>query len=277
MEIIASQRVKKFLDWLLSQDYFVHYQVIDPLYWGIVDIIDTLVMEMDIESEMMFFIGQNSKTDLHHVIQQNLSETEHVFSRFEYPNITTMNIAEFYKALANMVNTSNCLEPFNQKMLRDILTMGSKLKTLSVLGGEDKSTLLDSFDKFYAERIMLFKNARLIFDDEGNIPKKLQDQAYAAMIGTNDNYTFVDSKLNTHIQVSDLIIGIIGKYFSYLNANSIEDVMGFLQNLNPIQRHNMSALNTLTNRSHQQCNAFFHCVVSGHLNDKNRQVWNYIG
>lgn len=275
VEIIASNRVKKFLDWLISQNYLVHYQIIDPLYWGIVDIIDTI--DIDAKPEILFFLSQNAKTNLHRVIQNNLPETEHIFSKFEYPNISNENITAFYTALVNMVNTSHCLEPFNKKMLCDILMKGSNLKTLSVLGGEEKSTLLDSFDKFYAERIMLFKNAKLIFDDEGNIPKKLQDQVYAEMIGTNDNYAFVDSKLNTHIQISDLIIGLIGKYFSYLNANSTEDVIEFLQNLTSIQSHNMSALNTLTNRSHQQCNAFFHYVVSGHLHDKNRQVWNYIG
>jgi len=276
-DIIASSKVQKLLDWLMSQNYFLHYQIIDPLYWGIVDTIDSIVMEIEIKPEQMFFLGQKSKADLHLVIQKNLSETEHIFSTFEYPNITTENISAFYKSLANMVEASNCLDPFHQKHLYDILTMGSKLDNLSVLGGEEKSTLLDSFDKFYAERIMLFKNAKIVFDNEDNVAKRLGAKAYEGIIGKNANYTFVNSKLDTHIQISDLIIGIIGKYFSYLNNNPIEDVMLFLRSLNPVQRHNMEVLNILTDRSDLQCNAFFHYVTSEYLNYKNRKVWQYIG
>lgn len=275
--ILASEKVKKFLDWLLSQDYYLHYQIVDPLYWGLVDIIDNVVMELDAPMENKFFFGQNGKADLHRVVQHNLPATEAIFARFDYPNVTPANSFNFYGALTELVQTSECLEPYQQMMLGGILEMGMKLVPSGLLGGEDPDTLLSSFDKFYAERIMLFKNATIIFDNETRISESLAGPAYEAMIGQHKNYHFSDSKTNTYIQLSDLIIGIIGKYFSFLNTHETHEVEQFLCNISAVQQHNLANLKRLIDRSDAQCNAFYHYVISAHLSDKNRQVWEFLG
>ena len=100
--ILASTKVKKFLDWLLSQDYYLHYQIVDPLYWGLVDIIDNVVMELDIPMEQKFFFSQNAKADLHRVVQHHLSATEAIFAQFDYPKVTPVNSLAFYLSLIHI-------------------------------------------------------------------------------------------------------------------------------------------------------------------------------
>ena len=158
-----------------------------------------------------------------------------------------------------------------------ILEMGMQTQPSGLLGGEEANTLLDSFDKFYAERIMLFKNSTIIFDNETRISERLTEPAYEIMIGAHKNYQFADSKTNTNIQLSDLIIGIIGKYFSFLNTHETHEVEQFLCNTSAIQQHNLTNLKRLIDRSDAQCNAFYHYVISAHLSDKNRQVWEFLG
>lgn len=275
--ILASEKVKKFLDWLLSQDYYLHYQIVDPLYWGLVDIIDNVVMELDIPMEKKFFFSQNAKADLHRVVQHHLSATEAILAQFDYPNVTPANSQAFYRTLADLVQASDSLEPYPQMMLAGILEMGMQTQHSGLLGAEEANTLLDSFDKFYAERIMLFKNSNIIFDNETRISERLTGPAYETMIGAHKNYQFADSKTNTNIQLSDLIIGMIGKYFSFLNTHETHEVEQFLCNISAIQQHNLTNLKRLIDRSDAQCNAFYHYVISAHLSDKNRQVWEFLG
>ena len=274
--ILASEKVKNFLDWLLTQNYYLHFQIVDPLYWGLVDIIDNVVMELDIPVAQKFFFSQNAKADLHRAVQYNLSATEVIFARFDYPNVTPNNSHAFYRALADMVQANNNLDSHPQMMLQGILEMGMRFEPSGLLGGEDADTLLGSFDKFYAERIMLFKNSTIIFDNETRISERLAGPAFEEMIGEYKNYQFSDSKTNTFIQLSDLIIGIIGKYFSFLNTHEIHDVAQFLSNITAVQQHNLTNLIRLIDRSEAQCNAFYHYVISAHLSDKNRRVWEFL-
>jgi len=274
--ILASEKVEKFFDWLLTKNYYLHYQIVDPLYWGVVDIIDNVILELDIPTEKMFFLSQIAKGDLHRVVRNNLPASEAIFARFKYPNVSPANICDFYNALSDMVKVSDALVPFPQKMLSGILEMGAKSKSSGLLWGEDADTLLGSFDKFYAERIILFKNSTIIFDNENRISERLEGPAYTAMIGRFKNYQFEDSKNNTHIQLSDLIIGIVGKYFSFLNTQEEHEVAEFLSDLDVIQRHNLTSLKKLIDRSDEQCNAFYHYVISSHLIEKNRQVWKFL-
>jgi len=274
--ILASEKVKKLFDWLLTQNYYLHYQIVDPLYWGVVDIIDNITLELDIPMEKMFFLSQIAKGDLHRVVQNHLPTSEAIFARFDYPNVSSVNVCDFYNALSDLVKASDSLESFPQKMLLGILEMGMKTKSSGLLWGEDADTLLGSFDKFYAERIILFKNATIIFDNENRISERLKGPAYTAMLGKFKNYQFVDSKNNTHVQLSDLTIGIVGKYFSFLNTQEGHEVAEFLSNLDIIQRQNLTSLKKLIDRSDEQCNAFYHYVISSHLIEKNRQVWRFL-
>ncbi len=234
-------------------------------------------MGLDIPMSQKFFISQNAKADLHRVVQHHLSATEVVFARFDYPNVTPANNRNFYQAIVDMVQASECLEPHPKMMLRGILEMGMRLEPSGLLGGEDANTLLDSFDKFYAERIMLFKNSTIIFDNETRISERLGGPAYEEMIGVQKNYQFTDSKSNIFVQLSDLIIGIVGKYFSFLNTHETHEVAQFLSILSSAQQHNLKNLKRLIDASDAQCNAFYHYVISAHLSDKNRLVWEFLG
>lgn len=274
--VLDGERTHIFLEWLASQSYFLHYQIVDPLYWGMVDIIDSVVDDMQITAQVIV-LSRGAKADLHRVFQHDLPETERVFTRFEYPNIKSKNLRHFFQALMKMVRASKALPIMNQKMLEGLLEIGSNKTDMPFLGGEEEATLLDSFDKFYAERIMLFENGTHIFDIETRIQGRIAGEAYQRMIGPQTSYTFADSKSDMGVQVSDLIIGIIGKYFSFLNAIESDNLLPTLVGLSQRQLDNLNSLKTLIDRSDAESNAFFHHVISAYLSEKHQRVFAYLG
>lgn len=272
--ILDGQRTRKFLDWFVAQGYFLHYQIVDPLYWGMVDIIDSALDGMDI-SPQFIILNRGSKADLHRVLQYDLPQTERIFAKYDYPNITPDNIDPFYESLIHLVNSSQAVELVRKKLLTDVFKMGRKKTELVFLGGEEEATLLDSFDKFYAERIMLFENAVHVFDEETRIQERLASDAYQNIIGPHTSYRFVNSKTDMGVQVSDLIIGLMGKYFSFLNMTENNHLLAKLSGLSENQHHNMRSLVTLINRSDTESNGFFHHVISAYLADKQQRVCLY--
>lgn len=85
LQVLGSKKVKLFLRWLLDQELFVHYSVVDPLYWSIFDIIDSIVAaERDIG---LIGVANQLKNDLYRVIRQDIQSTVDLFRRYSYPNV----------------------------------------------------------------------------------------------------------------------------------------------------------------------------------------------
>ena len=45
LNLLHSKKLKIFLQWLLDQKLLMHYSAIDPFYWSIVDVIDSILDE----------------------------------------------------------------------------------------------------------------------------------------------------------------------------------------------------------------------------------------
>jgi hypothetical protein len=70
--------------------------------------------------------------------------------------------------------------------------------------------LIDDFSSFYVSRIALFNNAVHILDMEEQIRDRLQAMALTRGGIPPANFTFVDSKTEPGIQLSDVVVGLLG-------------------------------------------------------------------
>lgn len=45
LQALDAPRIEIFVDWLEGQDLFLHYLVLDPIYWSFVDVIDSIIAD----------------------------------------------------------------------------------------------------------------------------------------------------------------------------------------------------------------------------------------
>ncbi|RWK71727.1 MAG: hypothetical protein EOR45_34805, partial [Mesorhizobium sp.] len=63
LDLLNAPRLEVFLSWLLEQGLFVHYSALDPLYWSIVDIVDSMLTEHR-EQMLLAVLGKHRINDI---------------------------------------------------------------------------------------------------------------------------------------------------------------------------------------------------------------------
>ena len=127
---------------------------------------------------------------------------------------------------------------------------------------EAPRTLVGSFVIFYMNRFCLFKNATHLLDIEPYIQERLEGFTFLDNGRELRNYSFVNSKDGPGIQISDALIGLIGKLFSFVARMSVEEVKVVRDSLTEQQHRTLRKLNALLDRSQQETHALFEQVVS---------------
>ena len=122
--------------------------------------------------------------------------------------------------------------------------------------------LMDGYESLYMEPIYMFPNSEHIFDEETEIMKKICSTPI--ILGGNElhNFSFVKSTENRMVQLSDVIIGIIGKLMLYANVSTLAEIKKEMASLSPQQEKNISLLNNLINASSDHCLAFIHYTAN---------------
>ena len=113
-----------------------------------------------------------------------------------------------------------------------MLKAGKQQKELLFLSDNPERTIIDCYDIFYLNRILYIKDAEHIFDMEDTIVENIN--ANATYRGLR-NFKFIDSQNDFLIQVSDCIVGLIGRFYEYLNMTNEQKIKHDMQGLDKIQ------------------------------------------
>lgn len=268
LSLLDAPRIGQFLDWLSASGTFAHYQVLDPLYWSLADVVDSIATEEGNVQLMM--IAPLLKNDLYTVLREDVDGTAELLGRYSYPDVGRTQRAAFIAELRDLIDArSDLLPDFNYQMLKGLLEIAAGLDSLPYLEDESPNILIDGFGDFYLHRLALFKNATHILDIETTI------QTYLAGLNLCDgatplrNFSFVDSRASPWVQVSDALAGLLGKLFSYASNTPVEEITAALASLNTRQRGALDTLVDFLDRSIEECAAFAHYVVS--LEDHQRR------
>ena len=122
--------------------------------------------------------------------------------------------------------------------------------------------LMDGYESLYIEPIYMFPNSEHIFDEETEIMKKICSTPIILDGNELHNFSFVKSTENRMVQLSDVIIGIIGKLMLYANVSTLPEIKKEMASLSPQQEKNISLLNNLINASSDHCLAFIHYTAN---------------
>jgi len=267
LTLLRSAKLTTFLRWITDNSLMIHYHGLDPLYWSIVDIIDSILTEL-LDPTLIPYHAL-LKSDLATVLRSNLPATIGLFYRYDYPGLRPENRKSFLNELIDLLdNSGDALSSINASMLKNVLKAGRSLKSLEFIEGYPPHLLIDDFSAFYMGRIAIFKHATHVLDMEESIRDHFQCTPLTSHGRPVVHYCFADSKAEPGIQLSDIVVGLLGKMHTYFTETAAGEVAADRTGLSGTSLQNAELLRDLVSASHEANIAFLHHVSSVHDLDK---------
>ncbi len=261
LDLLGQPRVGVFLEWLIANEFYAHYSVLDVLYWSTVDIVDSILAECG--NPYLQNFDRTAKNGLYKILRLNLAATADLFYRFGYPNLEWQNGEPFVSELFKMFDEhADAVDENERQLLWMVFTTSlDEGVSLPFLAGEQRNVLIDNFSAFYMHRIALFKNSEHVLDTEPTIIDKLVAADLTDGGRPVTNYRFVESQREPAIQVSDMVVGFLGKFFDHINGASTEKLLSDRLGLSAVQDQTLSLFQRLIDLSAEENEAFLHQVL----------------
>ncbi|KXS31624.1 MAG: Uncharacterized protein AWT59_2258 [Candidatus Gallionella acididurans] len=200
---LASRCLNSFLTWLLDQGVLIHYSQLSILYWSLIDIIESLMLDNT------FGINEyhmHLKSELYDIVTRSPAEFMSLLHSFAYPNVDRGRIKAFLGAVSDFLDRHS---PENRNdgtmLLKQTLRQAVRMDELVFLHDNEPGELIQDFGMHFLRSVYVFKNASHTFDRETYVEKVLQ--SFDVLDGQRRvDYRFVDSKANTTYACSCLTL-----------------------------------------------------------------------
>ncbi|SHK22250.1 hypothetical protein SAMN05444159_2744 [Bradyrhizobium lablabi] len=267
LELLRSAKLTTFLRWITDNRLMIHYHELDPLYWSIVDIVDSILPKL--RDPVLFQYHALLKSDLAAVLRSDLPATIGLFHHYGYPGLTPESRKPFLNELVALLEHNSAVLPaLNATMLKGVLKSGRGLDSLDFIEGYPPNMLIDDFSTFYLGRIAIFKHATHVLDMEESIQDRFLKTPLTRGGEPVMHYRFADSKAEPGIQLADIVVGVLGKMHSYFTETPRDEVAADRANLTGTSLQNSELLRDLLAASHDANIAFLNHVSSMHDLDK---------
>ena len=224
---LTGGKLNRLLHWMSDTNLSVHYTAVDYLYFAVTDIVDS------VDSELVHAFNFQLKSQLYELFKGSYMELYSHLYKYNYPNIEKKDIDPF---CAYFIERIDACGKDGFDVLKAMFEIGRKQDELLFLKGNPDRSILPDLSIFYMMRIAMLKNSRHVFDEvdvvRAGIDKRLQ-----FLTGCGD-YRFVKSDDEDLIQISDCVVGLIGRYFEYLSTTDLESIKKTISNFNVTQRDN---------------------------------------
>lgn len=279
LDCLRSQKLKLYLEFIKDSNLYVHYSSLNILYWSIVDIVDSAIMNSESAMKLGLPFANRLKNDLYKLARLEIDAVVQIFYGFGYPNIKPLELTGFIEALTELFEPYLSEDDFHfgLESLRQILKEAKKKGSLAFIMDETDHILLSDLSQFYLRPIYTFKTSTHIFDNEDSIRDILNGYRILEDGSEIKNYSFVDSKDNPLTQLSDIFIGFMGKFTQYRNTHTIEEIEIDIQSLIPIQLDNLNLFIDVITKSDQKNPAFLHSTDSYDEIMKFSEICNFTG
>ena len=261
---LGSKKLHHFLEWLTAQEYLVHFLALDPAYFSFVNIIDSMPMVDMFDPGGRWIL----KNDLYRVLRRDLATTQDILRRYSYPALAQGDVRGFLLEVIALVDDTDELDDeYHRRMLRDVLRSGRSLDGLLLLDDVPR-VIMEDFRQMFIHRICLFKASQHILYREGKISLILIDYRFMEEGAPIDLYRFVDSKTEPGVQLSDVVVGLLGACLTWLRDVDIAEITRIKAGLTEAQNTNRRLFSATLNRSIAVTDAFVEKVLS--LDDMQR-------
>lgn len=273
LELATSKKIAMLLKWLTQRNIHIHSTTVDVLYWSVVDIIDSIIANR--LNDPRIVRHRFYKNLIYRVLNANIVATANLFFSFDYPDVATGKTREFLECLlVEVERASVVLSAEQRESLGALLKDGLNDPELNFIQQEEKHVLLPGFEAFYRHVICLFRNSNHLLDREDLVAERLLETPLTENGALFTGYKFLDSKSDLGIQVADVVVGILGKYWTYLHKTGYETIRADLKNLSVNQRATVAAIKRAFDVSDRVSDGFFNCIVCDDDVDKHRSfLW----
>lgn len=265
IEVLRKDNLKKTLDLIKDKGWHVHFNAIQILYYGFVDIIDSI--------PALSFNPFEFKAVLYKALRNNSQRTIEHFRKYKYPNIKDNQISDFLDGIICLMEEQ--MKADAQKGLMDIYLGVMKLlfeeakkqKKLIFIQDNEAHVWVNEFEQFYRQEIWSFTHKKLVFDEEKQVMSSLQKEPVEIDGKVASNYKFVNSANDAMIQVSDYVVSVLRKYFMFLDRMQSE-VEKDISQFDTTQMNNYNLLNSILKDSLNYNPLFFNITASAHTRAK---------
>jgi hypothetical protein len=292
LEALKATKLTSFLQWLVDIGVWIHYSVTNLLYWSLVDIVDSFIdferwnrqLEMYYSKylqlkpnppsilsleEYLYSAYLLLKDELYKVTLSRLNDVLELLRKYKYPNVDAERLGKFMQDLVDILDIQRKSKQ-EYPHLSLFFELFSSENEAPFITNQKDNILIDSFSIFYTRNVHLFHKAKHIFDEERSIISELGNYSPIADL----KYEFVDSRRDIFIQVSDVIVGLIGRMYDFLSNISYEEIEKI--SLDEIPHRNLSLLKEIIYSSSKACPAFIHAIMPISVRKKEELLLNKI-
>lgn len=274
-DCLKSKNLNIFLKNVIVAPIYLHYTSLNLLYWSIADIVDSAIINSKIAQQLGMSFVYKLKNDLYFLCKNEIENVINIFHYYKYPNLKKENIVPFINNLSQLFEKYENDVRFHIGLtsLKQILKESLKQKSLPFIMDEKDYVLLENFTHFYLEPLYKFRNSNHIFDNENDIQTTIEKYRLLDNGIEFKNYHFEDSKNDILIQISDVLVGLVGKMTGFINAHNHNEIKNEVHQFNDIQLENLDKYLDLLNKSDLKNKAFLHNVDSIGELDKMRLLF----
>lgn len=209
--MLERENFSKLMDLIEDEKWHIHLFVAQPLYYGLVDIVDS------IENHVGDF---ELKQALFDVVRADLVKAVRVLDKFEYPDIKSDRMHQFLDALIELTNDvqSNKGVRDDRRRLIVALQSGKRQNELPFIQEEAKRILVGDYFPFYHSRMMTFPRSRFVFDGKDDLFLR-KEQVCFAYEGSEIDWRVADSEKEPMLQLSDYVVSVIRRFVYFADRN----------------------------------------------------------
>lgn len=260
LHVIRSRKLTPVLELIRNKHWFIHYSDVNILYYCIVDIVDSLLYNSSFQNlwwdpNVFFWL----KDEFYKIFTSNLQENLERLLKFDYPDVKKKDLHTFREFIAEMIlhyhMNSGVFSQYTALLVQVLSDSEAHQRDMVFVQDEEKGILIDDFVHFYTTRISVLASSHLTLDNEGDIIAYLQKTPLFMDEKLLANHQFVDSKSNTFIQLSDIVVGLLARYFAFVDKKW-DDIKKDLEQLTDNALQNLHLLNEILVYSEQENRLF---------------------
>lgn len=260
LHVIRSRKLTPVLELIRNKHWFIHYSDVNILYYCIVDIVDSLLYNSNYQNlwwspEVFYWL----KDEFYRIFVSDLEKNLERLLQFDYPDVKKKDLHDFREFIAEMIikyhTKGGGFNKYTTLLVQVLIDSENHQRDLVFVQDEEKGILIDDFVHFYTTRISVLASSHLTLDNEGDIIAYLQKTPLFMDEKLLANHQFVDSKSNTFIQLSDIVVGLLARYFAFVDKKW-DDIKKDLDQLTDTALQNLHLLNEILIYSEQENRLF---------------------
>ena len=256
LQCVKERRLFETLSWIDKSPFYIHYTNVNNLFYTLVEIFDSIVKPDEISEFGYDYFKM--KSVFYYMFKGKADASQILMFKYKYPNIQREDVEAFCNDLLFLLGSRRGMKE-EEKFLAGMLARAAESDELVFLHDNDDYVMQENYAEFYTDPIRKYQKSRHIFDVETTVQDIVKKQI---AMGENmaDNFKFVKSETDIFVQLSDVVAGILGKLFKYINSTSVNQRRRDVEGLSKLQVENILLIDKLRMEADRE-NPGFLCSI----------------